>query len=196
MLLRSMCDYTRGLDWWMDLLNTHTHNSELQAITAPPLISTIHKSPQHPLILFPAYYIVTSRSLATVPNNGDSSASRAQSSLHSLRCRTQLTWLCPLFIIPRHGPHRKHSSSIFASSCCIINNLLPSNGNVFTEPSPRNGRCLQSHRLAIGLYATLQMYSKVGITTKTTSYFLREFWRRCQALDWIASNSIRWLIDD
>jgi hypothetical protein len=46
-----VCDYRRGLDWWMDLLITYTHNSELQAITAPPLISTIHKSPQHPLSL-------------------------------------------------------------------------------------------------------------------------------------------------
>jgi hypothetical protein len=33
----------------MDLLTTYAHDSELQAITAPPLISTIHKSPQHPL---------------------------------------------------------------------------------------------------------------------------------------------------
>jgi hypothetical protein len=41
-----------GLDWWMDLLTTYTHDSELQAITAPPLISTIHKSPQHLLSLF------------------------------------------------------------------------------------------------------------------------------------------------
>jgi hypothetical protein len=36
----------------MDLLTTYTHDSELQAITAPPLISTIHKSPQHLLSLF------------------------------------------------------------------------------------------------------------------------------------------------
>jgi hypothetical protein len=36
----------------MDLLTTYTHDLELQAITAPPLISTIHQSPQHPLSLF------------------------------------------------------------------------------------------------------------------------------------------------
>jgi hypothetical protein len=49
-LSRSMCDYRRGLDWRMDLLSTYTHDSELQelqAIPAPPLISTIHKSPQY-----------------------------------------------------------------------------------------------------------------------------------------------------
>jgi hypothetical protein len=51
-----------------------SHNSELQVITAPSLISKTHRSPQHPLSLFqPA-----SRSLATVFNLGDSSASRAQ----------------------------------------------------------------------------------------------------------------------
>jgi hypothetical protein len=33
-------------------LTTYTHHSELQAITAPPLISTIHKSPQKLLSLF------------------------------------------------------------------------------------------------------------------------------------------------
>jgi hypothetical protein len=69
-----MCrgDYRRGLDWWMDLLNSHTHNSELQAITAPPLISTAPAKP------FLACRVFTSRSLATASNSGDSSASRAE----------------------------------------------------------------------------------------------------------------------
>jgi hypothetical protein len=40
------------LDWRSDLLTTYTNNSELQAITAPPLISINHKSPQQPLSLF------------------------------------------------------------------------------------------------------------------------------------------------
>jgi hypothetical protein len=42
-----MGDSRRGLDWIFDLLTTYTHDSELQAITEPSLISTIHKSPQH-----------------------------------------------------------------------------------------------------------------------------------------------------
>jgi hypothetical protein len=37
-----MCDYRRGLNWLQELLTSYTHDSELQAITAPPLI-TIHK---------------------------------------------------------------------------------------------------------------------------------------------------------
>jgi hypothetical protein len=42
--------------------------------TAPPLISTIHKSPQHPSTCC----VFTSRSQVTVSNSGNSSASRAQ----------------------------------------------------------------------------------------------------------------------
>jgi hypothetical protein len=72
------CDYRRDLDWWMDLPNTYTHHSELQVITAPPLISTLYKSPLHPLTLFPACCVFISRSLPAASNRGDSSASRAQ----------------------------------------------------------------------------------------------------------------------
>jgi hypothetical protein len=87
------------------------HNSELQVITAPLLISIIHRLPQHPLSLFPACCAFNSRSLATASNSGDSSASRAHvvilrrisrnwnlvnltitPSLLSLFCRTQHSW--------------------------------------------------------------------------------------------------------
>jgi hypothetical protein len=52
--------YCQVLEWlltefwigWLDLLTSYTHDSELQAVTAPPLISTINKSPQLPLSLF------------------------------------------------------------------------------------------------------------------------------------------------
>jgi hypothetical protein len=71
-----MSDYRWGLDWWLDLLATYTHDWWLRVITAPPLISTIHKSPQQPLCLS-QLAVFTSRSLETVSNNGDSSASRA-----------------------------------------------------------------------------------------------------------------------
>jgi hypothetical protein len=58
--------------WILDLLTTFIHHWELQAITAPLLISTIHKSKQQPLSLFPACCVFNSRSLATVSNSGDS----------------------------------------------------------------------------------------------------------------------------
>jgi hypothetical protein len=65
------------MDWMLDLLNTYIHHSELQVITVPLLISTIHRSPQHPLSHFPASCVFNSRSLTTASNSGDSSASRA-----------------------------------------------------------------------------------------------------------------------
>jgi hypothetical protein len=47
-------------------LYIHTlHRSELQVITVPLLISTIHRLPQNPLSLFPACCVFNSRSLAT-----------------------------------------------------------------------------------------------------------------------------------
>jgi hypothetical protein len=33
------------LDWILDLLTSYTHDSELQVITVPPLISTIQETP-------------------------------------------------------------------------------------------------------------------------------------------------------
>jgi hypothetical protein len=61
---------------WMDLLPTCIHHSKLQVITAPMLIYTIHRSPQHPLSLIPARCVFNSRSVATASNNADSSSSR------------------------------------------------------------------------------------------------------------------------
>jgi hypothetical protein len=72
-----VCDYGHGMAWISDLLTTCTHHSELHVITALSPISTLHKSPQHPLSLFPACYVFNSRSLATASNSGDFSASRA-----------------------------------------------------------------------------------------------------------------------
>jgi hypothetical protein len=65
------------MDFILDLLTIYKHLSELQVITAPPLISTLYKSSKHPLsLLQPAVF--TSRPLATASNGEDSSASRAQ----------------------------------------------------------------------------------------------------------------------
>jgi hypothetical protein len=62
-------------DW---IYCTYTLNSQLQVITALPLISTLYTSSQHPLSLFQPTVSSTSRSLATASNSGNSSASRAQ----------------------------------------------------------------------------------------------------------------------
>jgi hypothetical protein len=57
---------------------------------------------------------------------------------------TELNWLCPLLITSQHGPHRKHGSSIVASSCYTIKNLLHSNRNMFTKPLPYTVAVLES----------------------------------------------------
>jgi hypothetical protein len=59
----------------MDLLTTYTHHSGIQVITAPPLISTDHKSLH---VKSSPACSVNSRSLTTASNGGDSSASRSQ----------------------------------------------------------------------------------------------------------------------
>jgi hypothetical protein len=107
-LSRDMCNYRQCLDWWMDLLTTYTHDWKVQIITALPLISTIHRSPQHPLSLFQSAV-----SSPAVPWQRFLTVEIFQlhalrSSRNSLPCRTQLNWLCPLLITSRHGPHRKH----------------------------------------------------------------------------------------
>jgi hypothetical protein len=81
-----MGDYRRGMDWWMEYID----HSDLQVITALLLISTIHKSTQHPLNPFPAYCVFQSfisHSLPMVSKSGDSSAScsRVLSSQPSLQ---------------------------------------------------------------------------------------------------------------
>jgi hypothetical protein len=92
MLSRFRDDCRRGLDWRIYLLTTCTRHSELQVIIALSLISTLYKSPQRPLSLFPACCVFISCFLATASNSGDSSGSRAQvlSSQPSVQCSIEL----------------------------------------------------------------------------------------------------------
>jgi hypothetical protein len=80
---------------------TCTHQSEIQVITALSLSSTIHRSPHHPLSLFPACRVFNSRFLATasrahvvtirrISRNWTLVNSTIAPSLLSLECRAQL----------------------------------------------------------------------------------------------------------
>jgi hypothetical protein len=90
----------------MDIgLNTYTHGSELQAITVPPLISTIDKSPHHLLRLF-QLAVSSPAVLVTASKSGDSSTCTLKSCLHSLPYRTDLVGPVLFLITPRHGPSR------------------------------------------------------------------------------------------
>jgi hypothetical protein len=75
------CDYSRGMDWVLDLLTLLGTTGNYSA-TAD--LNTLHftTAPAKP---FPAC-CVNRRSLATASNSGDSSASRAKSSCHNLPC--------------------------------------------------------------------------------------------------------------
>jgi hypothetical protein len=88
-----MRDYRRGVDWWMALLTTYVHRSELQVITAPLLISTLYKSPQQQLSHFPACSVFNSRSPAMHSSNGDSYASLLTSLLSGEYPAAELTQL-------------------------------------------------------------------------------------------------------
>jgi hypothetical protein len=80
-------------------------------------------------------------------NNGYSSAS-GSSPLFTYS-RTELTNQLTLSLVCNISARTTKKTQLF--HCCNVKNLLPNNGNVFTEPLPKNG-CL----VATGLYATLQ----------------------------------------
>jgi hypothetical protein len=158
------------MDWWRDLLTIYTHHSELQVITALSLISTLYKSPQHPLGPSPARCVFISQSLATASNSGDYSASRAkvilsQPAAHTelnstvnltiapsilrLSCRAQLNSLLQtvLLITCQHGPHRKHRFH----SKSIVRCVYVSAGRVFQAVAQKRSlyiRLLRSHCIA------------------------------------------------
>jgi hypothetical protein len=100
-LPRSMYDYKRGLDRWVDLLTTYTHDSILQAIIAPSLIST--QSSVLSLSLDVSWQQLQKWLFLSL---------RLKSSVQK-SLSTHYASNLPV-IISRHGPHRKHTSSIVA----------------------------------------------------------------------------------
>jgi hypothetical protein len=114
----------------MGLLPTYTHDSELQAVTAPPLISTIHISPQHPPSLFqpavPSPAVPWQRLLKVEILQLDAFRFYFQSLLYI----TELIAPAVLVITFRHGPHTKrivfYSNSVFACIFVAAGTWLPS----------------------------------------------------------------------
>jgi hypothetical protein len=112
---------------------SNLHNSRITIALAKP---------------FPACCVLISHSLATASNNGDSSALRAQ-------------------FLSSQIPVQNSTDFVFCLQYLITGLVeilrfkelrIRCRGNMFTEPLPRNGRCLQGHRLATGLYATKYIY--------------------------------------
>jgi hypothetical protein len=63
--------------------------------------------------------------------------------------------------------------------------------NVFAEPLPQNGLCLQSHRLATGLYATV-LRNLFHILAHMYGY--RSCWSDLQILRWVSLDARRIII--
>jgi hypothetical protein len=104
-IVTCMNDSRRGLDWRMGLLVTYTHDSEVQVIRAPPLISIIHRSPQHTVSLFQ-----TDISSSVLPSQRHLTVEILQfhaleSSLHRLPYRDLFAPIVSK-ITSRHGPRR------------------------------------------------------------------------------------------
>jgi hypothetical protein len=127
-----VCDCRRGMDRWINLLATYKHHSQIEVITAPPIISVLYKSVQHALNS-PACRVFNSRSLATVSNNEDYSAPRAQViPVHriSLKYRD-----CPRFLLYNHYARTIPKTQFFYCYVCVC-----FRGIVFTGLLLRIGR--------------------------------------------------------
>jgi hypothetical protein len=99
---------------------TSTYNAIADLITLQ--ITTAHAKP------FAACFAFTSRFLATVSNSGDSSASPTQIPSSQPPVQNSATLIAPtvLVITSRHGPHRKHRSSVVAFVSVATGKCLPS----------------------------------------------------------------------
>jgi hypothetical protein len=79
-----------------------------------------------------------------------------RSSLNSLPCRTIFNSLCPLLITSRHGPHRKHSSSIVsfvpvATGTCLLSRCPETALYIYLS----RGRCVATAVHATVLYSII-----------------------------------------
>jgi hypothetical protein len=133
------------LDWILDLLAAYTHDSELREITAPPLISTTHKSPQHTLT-FSGLLCLHQPFPGNGFDSGHSSAFALKSSskwrlpsncevlLLLTASRTEPTWLpqLPSF----------YNSSARTAQTTPFSYANRFRWNVFTQPFPSKGRIL------------------------------------------------------
>jgi hypothetical protein len=108
-----------------------------------------------------------SRFLAMTSNNGGSSASRAKvlSSQSPVRNSAELSThlVTPVVIKINLGTDHVETPRFQQQLCCCVRVCCRVNV-LFTEPLPSNRRCLQSHRLAVGLYAALLLKRNSCIT--------------------------------
>jgi hypothetical protein len=110
-LSRVCVNNRRGLDWIMYLLTTYAHDWELQAITAPSLMSTLDRLLLHTHCCSQSVTISTRRFLITASNSGDSSA--LTTPRYRPRIKPRLSTILPLFgvnSLPRKRVYRAVAS--------------------------------------------------------------------------------------
>jgi hypothetical protein len=131
------CNYTRGMDWMLDLLTTCIHYSELQVITALSLVSTFYKSLHAKS--FSVCNVSNNCCLAKTSNNGESSASRPH--VVTLR-RMSRNWTLSaglrssLYSLGADPTENTASNipSFVVMGACLRSDIVDG----FTEPLPRN----------------------------------------------------------
>jgi hypothetical protein len=175
-----MCDYRWGLDWWLNLLTAYTfmtHDYTLQNTDRHRLVSSITVSTS-------GFYHRNCNSLTELHKVSLHSQTfnwaLLQLTLFFTASHTELNYQLtfPLLITSQHRPHRKHHSSIAAfmsvamgtclPSCCPEKAVAQTTENTvhlllhvcMLWALPSNSRCLQSYRLARGLYATLYRWKQ------------------------------------
>jgi hypothetical protein len=120
------------MDWWMDLLTTYTHHSELWVITALSLSFTLYKSLHAKS--FPSLLCLQQQ----LPSNSLQQW-RFFSFLHShCYCLANIPQLNSASLGSSPGPNRKHRLQQFFY-CCYVR--LPSNSLDIVSA----GTCLLSH---------------------------------------------------
>jgi hypothetical protein len=180
------------LNWIPELLTTHTHGSELQAITAPSLTYTIHKSPQYTLS-FSACCTFTNRSLAMASNSGYSSVSRVQipserrlpskcafltdycTQMNRFPQLSSLRTLCT----DRVGNTFCNSTSIVACAFVVVGRCLPNchqETNIVSGPFSSNGCLSVSMLFAFSTYATIYYFWHQGTQLEIISYNGHKGW--------------------
>jgi hypothetical protein len=111
-----------SLDWILDLLATSTHNSQLHWIIAPSLISTLCKSLEHTLSLFPACSVVTSSCLVTASNSARPLPPwmAAPFQLPILQSRSRSYVSRPVCLGIKHQLGLKTRSLLLSDSCRLV----------------------------------------------------------------------------
>jgi hypothetical protein len=135
----------------------HLHYSELQIITALSLISTLYKSPQHLISLFPGCCVSKSRSLAMASNSRDASASCAQvlSSQPPMHNWILNRWPTTNYSTISSQPRLQNSTELVAPSLFF---LTPHCDNTISPVSCitiAEGMCLPIHSLGSGCITPL-----------------------------------------